>query len=277
MSDPSPPADDGMLAPEVGPWSQAKHHFLRRYIDIFTVGMKNKRWALHYVDLFAGAGVEQVKDGNRDWGSPLIAAQAKAPFAQLHLCERDPEKFDALSKRLNAFPQPSKPQLINDDANKAVKTIIGAIPSSESLTLAFLDPYGLHLDFETVRALAGRRTDFIIFFPDHIDMLRNWRMYGGQDESNLDRFMGTRAWRDFVQETPQDRLAEAFRHLYVEQVRRLGYEHFDFERIERSDGVPLYQLIFCSKHERGGEFWRKIAQRKADGQGSFNFGDKAPA
>ena len=85
------PEDDGLLTPEVGDWSRDKHHFLWRYLNAFTTAMRNKAWAgLHYIDLFAGAGIERLKgSGELDWGSPLLAAQAKHPFAQLHLCEKN--------------------------------------------------------------------------------------------------------------------------------------------------------------------------------------------
>jgi hypothetical protein len=54
-----PPEDDGLYIPEVGAWSADKHHFLRRYIDAFTTAMKGKKWdGLHYIDLFASAGIE---------------------------------------------------------------------------------------------------------------------------------------------------------------------------------------------------------------------------
>ena len=36
MFDLPEPQDDGLFTPVVGPWSQHKHHFLRRYIDAFT-------------------------------------------------------------------------------------------------------------------------------------------------------------------------------------------------------------------------------------------------
>lgn len=59
-----PPDDDGLIIPEVGEWSRDKHHFLRRYIHAFTTAMKDKGWSgLHYIDLFAGAGMERIKGG----------------------------------------------------------------------------------------------------------------------------------------------------------------------------------------------------------------------
>lgn len=57
-----PPQDDGLCIPEVGEWSSDKHYFLQRYIDAFTSSMKNKGWSgLHYIDLFAGAGIERFQ------------------------------------------------------------------------------------------------------------------------------------------------------------------------------------------------------------------------
>ena len=108
------PSDDGLYISKVGLWSIHKHYFLRRYIDVFTTGMKDRGWkGLHYIDLFAGPGIEKIKTtGALEWGSPLIAAQARFSFAQLHLCELKKNKFTALEKRLASFPQPEQPQLI---------------------------------------------------------------------------------------------------------------------------------------------------------------------
>jgi len=270
-----PPDDDNLYIPGVGSWSIDKHHCLRRYIDIFTTGMKNQSWSIHYIDLFAGAGIERVKQNGLDWGSPLIAAQAPTPFAGLHLCELKKRPFKALEQRTKRFPQPNAPQLLNENANVAVHDIVSAIPITGTLSLAFLDPYGLHLHFDTLRILtaSNRRVDLIIFFPDHLDALRNFAMYHGGLDSNLDLVLGTTEWRKVPDQKPANRWAESLRGIYVEQIRTLGYEYFDYERIARPDGVFLYQLIFCSRHPRGGEYWRKITRKSADGQTAFDFGD----
>jgi three-Cys-motif partner protein len=269
-----PPADDGLVIPKVGEWSAHKHYFLRRYIDVFTTGMKNRGWSgLHYIDLFASAGIEQLKsDGSLEWGSPLIAAQAPNQFARLHLCELKQRRFDALAKRIERFPQPTAPQLIRGDANVAVHEITQAIPEG-TLSLAFLDPTGLHLHFETLRVLASanRRIDLVIFFPDHLDALRNWKINLEQPDSNLDRVLGTGEWRSRAEGISKARWGEMLRKLYQQQIRTLGYESFDVERISIPTGQPLYVLMFASKHERGGDFWRKIAGKKPSGQRSFDW------
>lgn len=266
------PIDDGEYTEDVGPWSADKHHFLRRYIDAFVTSMKDKPWkGLHYVDLFAGPGIVRIKDKGLDWGSPLVAAQAPHSFTQLHLCELGNREFAALSKRIGQFPQATKPQLCHGDANACVHEIVNQIPQG-SLTLAFLDPHGLHLHFDTLRVLSERRADLIIFFPDHLDALRNWEnVYNGKPDSNLDRVLGTGAWRERMERMPRDRWAEVLQKIYVEQLRTLEYNEFDDERITLPNGRFLYKLIFAAKHKTAVKLWRSIATKKPDGQSSFEW------
>src|SRR4030042_4964328 len=102
-----PPNDDGLYIPTVGEWSQHKHYFLTRYIDAFTTSMSNKKWqSLHYIDLFAGAGIERLRTSRKlDWGSPLISAKAPRKFDRLHLCEKNKRKYNALRSRIGVIRQ----------------------------------------------------------------------------------------------------------------------------------------------------------------------------
>jgi three-Cys-motif partner protein len=236
--------------------------------------MKNKNWgALHYVDLFAGAGIEDVEGYGLDWGSPLIAAKHPLRFARLHLCEKSPRKFHALCDRVNQVLQPQRPQLLHGDANEKVSEILAEI-ADDSLSLAFLDPYGLHLHYETLRQLSQRRIDLIVMFPDHHDALRNWRViYKNQLKSNLDLVLGTDRWREAVAKAPPDRWAQTLSKIYTAQIRLLGYTHFDYERISRPDGVWLYRLIFCARHQFPVDSWARCASNKPGGQRGFDFTD----
>lgn len=266
-----PPEDDGLYIPTVGDWSRDKHYFLMRYIDAFTTSMKGKWQGLHYIDLFAGAGIEKLK-GSKTlyWGSPMIAAQTRFKFTKLHLCEKDPRKHEVLKSRIEGIGQNS--QILCGDANEKIREIVNDIPE-ETLSLAFIDPYGLHLDFETLQILKQNRADLIIFFPDRIDVLRNWAAYYlDNPDSNLDRFLGPGIdWRSVQEKIPQQRRAESFREIYVNQLReQLGYTEFDYERISNK-GRPLYSLIFCSRSKFAAKLWRKISGTKSNGQRTFKF------
>ncbi len=235
--------------------------------------MRTKRWAgLHYIDLFAGAGVEKLAEsGELEWGSPLIAAQATFAFDQLHLCEMDEEKRLALTQRVKRFRKGSSDQILGGDANQLVSDVVDTIPA-KSLTLAFLDPYGLHLDYETLRSLARIRSDLIIFFPDRLDILRNWQAYYWENpDSNLDAVLGADSnWREAILSVADSRRLQAFLDLYVGQIKKLGYRCFEWEPIP-SEGRRLYWLIYCSRSNVGAKIWRRVSEKKPGGQRSFGF------
>ena len=150
--------------------------------------------------------------------------------------------------------------------------LIKDIPSG-TLSLAFLDPYGLHLDFETLRVLSLNRMDLIIFFPDKLDILRNWAEYYLRNpDSNLDRYLGKGPdWRSVLLNSPSERYAERVLELYIDQIRSIGYMYFEQRRISMTKGQPLYQLIFCSKHSKGVDLWRKVSRILPNGQRELPF------
>lgn len=152
-----------------------------------------------------------------------------------------------------------------------VDLVVADIPLG-ALCLAFLDPYGLHLDFDTLAKLAKRRADLIIFFPDRLDVLRNVETYYfDNSQSNLDRVLGFGVnWREIWRETPRSLRAQRLRELYEAQLKQLGYRHFDHEPIP-SSRRPLYKLIFCSKAKVAADIWRRTSLKKRGGQASFDF------
>jgi three-Cys-motif partner protein len=200
----------------------------------------------------------------------MIAAKAPHPFDRLHLCEKNKRKYEALTTRIAKLRPDS--QILHGDANDKVHEIVKDIPQ-RTLSLAFLDPYGLHLDYETLRTLSVIRADLIVFFPDHLDALRNWeRNYLDNPDSNLDRCLGLGAdWRSLLNNAPKQRRAELLRNLYVDQLKnQLGYTEFEFERVSFRNH-PLYILIFCSRDKLASKLWRAISEKKADGQRTFRF------
>jgi three-Cys-motif partner protein len=92
--------DDGLLIPEVGPWTEDKFDLIRLYCQIFSSAMKNK-WTRVYVDLYAGSGMCRIKGRSQVLlGSPLIALSVDAPFDRYVFCESDPERFASLAARV---------------------------------------------------------------------------------------------------------------------------------------------------------------------------------
>lgn len=260
-----PPEPDGLVTPEVGPWSLRKHRFLSNYIAAFTTSMRRK-WQLHYVDLFANSGVQLVRGTNKlIWGSPLIAAQAPHHFQCLHLCEKNPAFCEALEQRLHRLGV-ERYKLLCGDANEAIATLYNEIPDRRTLTLTFVDPYGFHAHYDMFRVLSGRRTDLIIFFPDRVDANRNLARYAQDEQSSLSLFLGTHDWVKRVEASPWARRMDVLGEVFREQLGKLGFEHVEFEPVYSEGTQRFYQLVFASKNDFGLTLWRRVQAIKPDGQ-----------
>lgn len=266
--------DDGLEVRECGSWTEDKLWFWNGYIDITTTAMVGKtQWkdGLAYVDLFAGPGVCRLREtGKRIPGSPLIAAHAPKPFRQIVACELIGQTADVCETRLRNSPAAERSHVVRGDCNARISEIVERIPDG-SLTLAFVDPTGLNIDFETIRHLgASRRVDFLILFADAMDLIRNLDQYVANSESTLDRMLGPESgWRQelgSLDDHSGEKLRPAFADIYKRQIaRHLGYEGFR-ERVMKGPHGALYRLIYASRHERGLEFWDKITKRDRSGQ-----------
>ena len=266
--------DDGLPTRPAGHWTEDKLYFWNGYIHITTMSMVGKReWhaGVVYVDLFGGPGVCTLKPKRRMPGSPLIAAYARKPFTRIIICEKNPALAEACEKRLAKSGTESEYHVLAGDCNLLVEDMVKLIPDG-ALTLAFIDPAGLHAHFETIRTLAqGRRVDLLVLFADRHDIVRNVRLYQEQGEdSNLDRVLGPGSgWRDGWRrlEVPSAaNVCSMFASIYKNQLKHhLGYEFFG-EEIMSSSTTPLYRLIFASKHKLGLEFWQKATRKYASGQ-----------
>lgn len=270
--------DDGLPCRDSGFWAEKKLHFWHRYIEITTRAMVgHPAWpnGLAYVDLFAGPGVCINRDtGEKFPGSPLIAANAPKAFERILLCELDVTAYETCRSRIENGPAASRCRVFQGDCNDMVADIVTEIPY-RALTLAFLDPTGLHLDFKTVQVLSSHGpVDLLILFPDAIDILRNMdHVYFDQPDSNLDRTLGEGSdWRKRkaqLQTASAKNLRELFSEIYKDQLRtHAGYTHFAHEVISGRSG-PLYRLIYATKHARGLDFWDKSVAKELGGQTRF--------
>jgi three-Cys-motif partner protein len=247
---------DGLSIRPSGPWINRKHFFLKRYADIFTRGMKTK-WPLTYVDLFAGPGRCSITDKPEEVeGSPLIALNYE--FDKYIFVEADQEDFEALKQRCSKSPKFSKIQFVCGDCNHVIDQI-----KPLELSLAFIDPTGIDIHFDTIRALAdSRRVDLLMNIQFEMDIKRNFHLYQQKkDGSKLDLFLGGEVdWSGI--KNPVDVIK-----LYKTRIRQLGYRTVEYYiSVKNTKKVPMYFLFFASKNPKGLEFWNKITKKDETGQ-----------
>jgi three-Cys-motif partner protein len=203
----------------------------------------------------------------------VLAATVPDAFTRLHLCDEDEHNVRALRHRLRDASLPMPPAIFHGDANSQIGGILRQIPGEGTISVVFADPYGLHLDFESVRQIAARRCDLIVLLADNMDALRNWAAYYiTNPNSPLDRFMGEPGWREQLLSATSDRHVQIIRTRYVDRLRgELGYKFFDLERIKNDRGSDIYTLVYASKHKLGLKFWSEAGRIGVDKQRRLNF------
>ncbi len=252
---------DGLAVRPSGPWIERKYFYLNRYADIFTRGM-GKKWSrggLTYIDLFAGPGRCLIESSGQERdGSPLIALNYE--FSKYIFVESDRDNLATLRERCRKSPKFPKIEFIEGDCNAVVRKI-----NPTGLSLAFIDPTGIDIHFNTLDALTrNRQLDLLLNVQFNMDIARNFERYLRSEEATkLDLFLGGDFDRKQIR-VPRDAFI-----LYKQRLKeKLGYSTVEFKDVvvRNAKNVPMYFLVFASKHPRGLDFWKKITTRDETGQ-----------
>ncbi|MFQ5852199.1 MAG: three-Cys-motif partner protein TcmP [Candidatus Binatia bacterium] len=272
-------ASDGLPARCVGPWSRHKLFYVRGYLDLVSRAMRRTFRDRHYLDLFAGPGRCVVDDGSGEIdGSPLIPFSLPIAFTAYHFAEADSEALAALKARIQRAYPTAQVTYHEGDSNHLIEELRNVVPSS-SLNVALVDPTGLHLQFESLSRLTrGRRMDLIYLFPEGMAVKRNIEQFLGQQSSPLDDVLGTTQWRTrFGKRLPVSKDAEAewertgrpIVEVFRNQLTSISYKdvRIGSEIVVRNrNNVPLYYLVFASKHRLGHRLWDALQRIDPTGQ-----------
>lgn len=256
---------DGYLTLEVGPWAKEKLFYIQRYCEIFNSGMKSKWPVRTYIDIFTGSGRCVVEGtGEEVDGSSLIALQCKVPFTHYFFNDINTEAIDSLRRRISSFSS-TNIIFLNEDCNVVIQDLRNKLPLS-SLDFCFVDPLNWEIKFDSIRLLTeGRNMDLAITFHSG-----NMKRVVDDYPNVLNDFFGDGEWQQECKSAMakgQVRLGRILLDAYERRLKGLGYIGMhDFTLIRNTMGVPLYHLVFASKHPRGKDFWSKISQRTPTGQ-----------
>jgi hypothetical protein len=140
-------ASDGLPARSTGSWVRDKKYYVGRYLDIFTRAVGKKWDGLAYVDLFAGPGQNVIRQTNESVdGSPLWAlGQDFARYVFVDV----PEVLLTLKSRLANHPKLPLIKFVEGDCNAVIERVLRSVPANY-LTLVFVDPTGLQIQFSTL-------------------------------------------------------------------------------------------------------------------------------
>lgn len=205
-----------------GPWTEIKLDAVEYYLKCYTKALKRVPFVLHYIDAFAGTGsreterevgglfdgvpISQVKETLA--GSARRAVAVEPSFDHFVFIEKSEERCRALEEIKVEHPRTSI-EIVAGEANKVLQDLVRREPwirrdSGNHRGVVFLDPYALHVDWQTLRALASTRVlDVWYLFPirDTIRQLAHNFEGIGPKQPMLDRVLGPE-WKELYSIVP---------------------------------------------------------------------------
>jgi len=283
-----------------GTWTDEKlarvAKYLSAYTTIFRANERARFFTTIYIDAFAGSGT-RIPSSHDDGSTPLFADIEADPearqfklgsaanalrvspdFERYVFIESDRNKIRELGTLIGQHPDKrERVQTLSEDANRALLRLVRETDWRTHRAVAFLDPYGMAVEWSTIEALARTKAiDLWLLFPlgQAVNRLlvRREIPTGGFADA-LTRCFGTDDWRTvFYQPSRQgelfggdpgvekiasfDTIAAFFRERLAtvfEQVAPTSLPLFN------SRNIPLFLLCFAAGNERGAPTAIRIA------------------
>ena len=253
----------------IGSWSVYKLNLLRKYLEAYVTVLRNQSWCkgYEYIDGFAGTGKPKTRDEQQYVdGSPRVALELSNSFTKYHFIESSNWRIDKL-KRLRKEFSSQQIEVYPGDCNDVLRRkIVPTLPmKSFKRALAFLDPFGMELEWSTLEEVARIETIEVFLNFSVMAINRNVRLRRKEDISHavreqMDRFWGTEWEAELYEEQQklfgpetvrikqsgkelgerfQNRLKEIFPHTTVPVL------------MTNSKNAPLYCLVFAGHNPTG--------------------------
>jgi three-Cys-motif partner protein len=249
-----------MKLDKIGIWSEIKLDIIKEYANAFTKIMKSQEWCKGYVyiDAFAGPGVHiSRRTGEFILGSPLNALEIDNPFTEYHYIDIDKEKAETLNRLTG---DKTNVTIYQEDCNEILteKILPSLSHESKKRALCILDPYGLHLNWETILTAAQQRTIEIFLNVPLMDMNRNvlhndlFKADPDQIE-RMNRFCGTEEWQEILykEDKQMNLFGDTYRIKIVNSNIKLG-EWFKKERLQKAAGFQFVPEPVLMRNSKGG-------------------------
>lgn len=208
-----------------GVWTEIKLKALTEYLDFYQKALRNQDFDTWYIDAFAGTGDRhaELQRGGIFEGAPIERLEHILDGSARKALKIDPpfthywftEQHRGRSQQLLALRQESglDVQVTRGEANFELRKLFAERPWSAGSRaqrqrgVVFLDPYGMSVDWETLRVLADtKRVDVWYLFPRKAVVQQLAHDIKGVDEgkrAKLAQIFGGGQWEDqFYQAKP---------------------------------------------------------------------------
>lgn len=146
----------------IGIWSEHKLKLLAKYLKAYSVIMnkQKKTWlqGYYYIDAFAGSVKPKAKDEERYIeGSPLRALKTEPKFDGYWFIDISTKRIERIEKLKEDF-RDCNIEVYQGNCNEILSNqLIPKFNSKSKRAFVFLDPYGLSIDWETIKKLGNTK------------------------------------------------------------------------------------------------------------------------
>lgn len=290
-----------------GSWTEDKldafEKYVNAYLKIMNAHRDKNNWKLIYFDGFAGSGSRKEKKEEEDsallqdlfkdssinedelnlykGAAERVLSIPQRGFDFYYFVDKDTESSLKLHELLSRFENDNTLVYRNSDANKQIEMLARAMQKDKKLTsLVLLDPFGMQVDWSSIKQLEGTRTDLWILIPtgvivnrlldrkgelSHIEKLKS---FFGKDEDFLRDYFYTKSQEQTLfgdiekiqkVEKPIQKIAE----LYIQQLKEI-FKHVTPEPLVlyNSRHTPIFHFACASNNETAIKIASQIINKK---------------
>jgi three-Cys-motif partner protein len=188
-----------------GDWTENKIEILVEYagayLDIMNVYAKKYNWELLYFDGFAGSGF--IKKGTEE-DQRLIVGAAKRileiedprPFDTFYFVEKEPNNAKLLERNTKELFPEKDIHIVPTDCNEKIismSSFLAGPKGKNYKVLAYIDPYGMQLNWASLETLQKQSVDVWILVPTGMGLNRLLKNDGNISEAwlkRIEKFLG---------------------------------------------------------------------------------------
>jgi three-Cys-motif partner protein len=273
-----------------GIWTERKLDAFSKYVRAYLTILKSNRnlsWKTIYFDGFAGSGsrrnCKKVRHNQLQitpeeesvyQGAAERVVKLDKTFDYYYFIDNQ-KGLEKLKAKLSGLPE-SKGKALEfrqEDCNSELKKLAGAMQSNKYAALVLLDPFGMHVDWTSIAALKGTRTDIWILLPtgviinrliDRAGMLRNTErlesFFGLSEQEIRKEFYEKEEFMTFFGDNEiTKKIKNPIPHianLYIRQLSTVWDYVTDTPLVlHNSKNTPIFHFVFASNNKIA----RKIA------------------
>ncbi len=276
-----------------GPWTEKKLKAFQNYVIAYlTIMNKHPYWETIYFDGFAGSGTRKEKNDNALLlelditeeeqlgykGAAQRLSELNEPFRFdfYYFVDKDETAVTKLEAKLKPLNENKKGnlQFRSGDCNAVLAKLAEALhqpkfPNGKALkyaSLLFLDPFGMHIDWNSLEQLRNTKSDVWILLPTAVIVNRLLDKNGklkasaklssffglSEEEVRTQFYLPTGQVSMFHEEEHFKKVADPINtisKLYIQRLETIWEQVTETPlRLNNRKGAPLFHFVFASNN-----------------------------